>query len=144
MRGVLVVIVALLLASLAYAKDWPEDSLKVPARAVAKIDSAQAGYRGVLESLRKLRTDSTQIAGTMNNMQGGKLVPVLWPDRVIYLKTGDAKGAKATLEQYQALLKSYAQGIAQETARGEGFIKTVLDLTGWKDRERAIKCLEAR
>lgn len=144
MKGVLTVIVMLLLTSLAFAKDWPEDSLKVRASMVGKIDSAQVAYRGVCENLRKLRTDSTQIAGSIAGMQGGKFVPVLSPDRVVFQKAGDAQGAKAVLTQYQALLKSYAQGIAQETVRGEGFIKTVLDLTGWKDRDRAIKCLEAR
>jgi hypothetical protein len=144
MKALFVVLAVLMLVSLGFGKDWPEDSLKVPAKYAAKIDSAQVGYRGVQGNLKALRGDSTQIAGTIAQMQGGRFVPVLLPDRVVFQKAGDGKGAKATLAQYQAMLKAYCERMASESVRGEEYIKAVLTLTGWKDRERAIACLTAK
>jgi len=144
MKALSVVFALLMLVSLGFGKDWPDDSLKVPAKVAAKIDSAQVAWRGVQENLGKLRADSTQIAGSIAGMQGGKFVPVLLPDRVIFLKAGDPQGAKAVLAQYQALLKAYSQQLLQEAGRGEIFIGAVLQATGWKDRDRALQCLEAK
>lgn len=125
------------------AKDWPEDSLKVPAKYVPKISQARAGYDSVLISLGSLRNDSTQIGQIVAQMKDSKLVPVMTPNGVTFQKAGDPKGAKAVLGQYQVLLKSYVQAIGQAKARGDGYIQTVLDLMGWKDRDRAIQVLTA-
>ncbi len=139
MKSLTVVLAVLLLASLTYGED-----VLIPAKYAAKVCSLQISYQGVQASLKALRADSTNIAGTISKMQGGKLVPILWPDRIVYQKAGDVQGAKATLDQYQAMLKAYCQQIASVNAQAEGFIKEVQMLTGGKDKEKAIKCLEAK